>query len=114
MDKIRAIILTICGICIIFKVLKSFVKKDLDSTERKVCVIAAIISFGIAYYYWPEPKTTTTYEYDYTYQPSFTGGYRKYKCCVGGCLCSKYEKKSTFNDDCKNCGHHKGDHYEFK
>ena len=74
----------------------------------------ALISFGFAYLSWPEQKTPTTYEYNSTYQPSFTGGYRKYKCSVNGCLCTKYEKKSTFNEDCKNCGHHKGDHYEFK
>jgi hypothetical protein len=48
-----------------------------------------------------------------TSNPSFTGrgSYRKYKCSVGGCLCTKYEKKSTYNTDCKNCGHHKGEHY---
>ena len=48
----------------------------------------------------------------FPYQPSFTGN--KYKCSVGGCLCRKYEPKSTFNSDCKNCGHHKKDHYEFQ
>jgi hypothetical protein len=49
-------------------------------------------------------------------QPSFTGdnSYRKYKCSVPGCLCTKYEKKSTYNLDCVNCGHRKDDHYEFK
>lgn len=50
-----------------------------------------------------------------SYQPSFTGSsYHKYKCSVNGCLCTKYEKKSTFNSDCKNCNHHKEEHYEFK
>lgn len=43
--------------------------------------------------------------------PSFTGN--KYVCGNGGCLCRKYEKKSVFNSDCKNCGHAKGDHYGY-
>lgn len=44
-------------------------------------------------------------------EPAFTGKtYTKYKCNVGGCLCRKYEKKSTFNTDCNNCGHSKDDH----
>lgn len=40
-------------------------------------------------------------------EPSFTGGYKKYRCPDGGCLCTKYEKKSTYNSDCKNCDHAK-------
>jgi hypothetical protein len=51
-------------------------------------------------------------------QPSFTGSssYTHYKCggSNGGCLCTKYEKKSPNNSDCVNCDHHKGEHYEFK
>lgn len=44
--------------------------------------------------------------------PSFTGNsHRKYVCGYGGCLCTKYEKKSTYNTDCKNCFHAKSDHY---
>ncbi len=43
--------------------------------------------------------------------PAFTGS--KYACGNGGCLCRKYEKKSTFNSDCKNCGHAKEDHYGY-
>lgn len=38
------------------------------------------------------------------------GSHRKYKCKSPGCLCTKYEKKSTFNSDCKNCNHSKNDH----
>ena len=44
-------------------------------------------------------------------EPTFTGNkFTKYKCNVGGCLCRKYEKKSTFNSDCNNCGHRKDEH----
>lgn len=48
--------------------------------------------------------------------PSFTGKgtYTKYKCSVNGCLCTKYQKKSTYNSDCENCGHHQDEHYEFR
>lgn len=43
------------------------------------------------------------------YKPTFQG--RKYDC--ERCLCTKYEKKSTFNSDCK-CGHPKNYHYSQK
>jgi len=40
-------------------------------------------------------------------QPSFTG--RKYDC--ERCLCPGYKRTSTFNSDCKICGHPKSWHY---
>ncbi len=40
---------------------------------------------------------------------SFIGG--GWDCtCYGSCLCKYYRPKSTYDEDCFYCGHHKSDH----
>ena len=96
--------------------------KNYNSWAIIILVIVGAI-FGIGPFRNAQcSKKETTYEQSLEMRqlkssstPTFTGSHRKYKCSGrnGKCLCTKYEKKSTFDSDCKNCGHHKKEHYEF-
>lgn len=79
----------------------------------KVIIFLGVMVFLVMYLFdlGPFEKSytpTPTYYNNYGgSQPSFTGN--KYDC--ERCLCPHYEKKSTFDSDCKNCDHPKGWHY---
>lgn len=107
MDEIRPYLFIVCGIISLI-----YVFKLKDSGDIKSCIVTGIVCLALGYFTWPESEEEESEYYPTMqsyYQPSF-GSYRKYKCKVGGCLCTDYKPKSTFNSDCKNCGHAKEDH----
>ncbi|MDR0970379.1 MAG: hypothetical protein LBM67_07580 [Lentimicrobiaceae bacterium] len=87
-------------------------KKDSNNSGLAIIVLIAVgFFFGVGPFRnakcsSDKPKIETQQQWD----GSFSG--RKYDC--ERCLCKKYEKKSTFNSDCKNCGHIKSWHYSQK